>query len=66
MQVYDKEKSEFIWVHSCRTMQTGGHLFYESCHGEYSEYIALLHLPLDIGENIATTYYEHICLSVKI
>ena len=39
---------------------------YESCHGEYSEYIALPHLPLDIGENIATTYYEHICLSVKI
>ena len=32
----------------------------------YSEYIALPHLPLDIGENIATTYYEHICLSVKI
>ena len=42
---------------------------YESSHGEvylYSEYIALSHLPLDIGENIATTYYEHICLSVKI
>ena len=30
------------------------------------EYIALPHIPLDIGENIGTTYYEHICLSVKI
>ena len=53
MQVYDKEKSEFIWVHSCRTMQTGGHLWEVMEKYIYSEYIALPHLPLDIGENIA-------------